>query len=117
MRYTFKIQGLTPLITNTPTAMRKFLIEREIPDAGSLDSEQLQGIACASNGVLGEMAGPYHWVQSFVTDNKIYCIHIAPDEETVREHARRGGFPCDRIEEVHAIIDPTTAVGAPSASA
>jgi len=95
--------------------MRKFVVEREIEGAGSLTPDQLHGIACTSNGVLGEMVGPYHWVQSFVTDNKIYCIHIAPDEETVREHARRGGFPCDRIEEVHAIIDPSTGVAPPAA--
>jgi hypothetical protein len=93
--------------------MRKFVVEREIKGAGSLTPEQLQGIACTSNGVLAEMVGPYHWVQSFVTNNKIYCIHIAPDEETVREHARRGGFPCDRIEEVHAVIDPTTEFAGP----
>lgn len=97
--------------------MRKFVIEREVPDAGSLNAEQLRGVACTSNGVLGEMVGPYHWVQTFVTDNKMYCIHIAPDEETVREHARRGGFPCDRIEEVRAIIDPTTEFVVPPAVA
>lgn len=88
--------------------MRKFIIERELPGAGAMTADQLQGIACTSNGVLKEMDAPYHWVQSFVTTDKIYCVHIAPDEETVREHARRGGFPADRIEEVKAIIDPTT---------
>jgi len=88
--------------------MPKFIVEREIPDAGKMTADQLHDIACASNGVLAEMGGPYHWVQSFVTDNKIYCVHIAPDEETVREHARRGGFPADRIERVQEVIDPTT---------
>jgi hypothetical protein len=88
--------------------MPKFIVEREIPGAGKMSAEQLHGVACTSNDVLAEMAGPYHWVQSFVTDNKIYCVHIAPNEETVREHARRGGFPADRIERVQEIIDPTT---------
>ena len=87
--------------------LRKFIIEREIPGAGELCPEDLQGIARTSNGALTELA-PYHWIQSFVTAHKIYCIHVAPDEETVREHARRGGFPCDRIEEVRAVIDPTS---------
>jgi hypothetical protein len=88
--------------------MRKFVIEREIAGAGTLNQEQLRSIACTSNGALGELVGPYHWVQTFVTDNKMYCIHIAPNEEMVREHAARGGFPCDRIEEVRAMIDPST---------
>jgi hypothetical protein len=70
--------------------------------------EQLRSVACTSNGVLKEMDVPYHWVQTYVTGDKMYCVHIAPDEETVREHARRGGFPADRIEEVRTIIDPTT---------
>lgn len=88
--------------------MRKFVIEREIPGAGNMTEKELREVACTSNKALSEMAGPYHWIQTFVTGDKLYCIHIAPDEETVREHARRGGFPVDRIEEVKAIIDPVT---------
>lgn len=88
--------------------MRKFVIEREIPGAGAMTPEELQGVACTSNAALGEMDVPYHWVQTFVTGDKMYCIHIAPDEEAVREHARRGGFPVSRIEEVKTIIDATS---------
>ncbi len=88
--------------------MRKFVIEREIPGAGNMTEEELREVACTSNKALSEMVGPYHWIQTFVTGDKLYCIHIAPDEETVREHARRGGFPVNRIEEVKAIIDPVT---------
>lgn len=88
--------------------MRKFIVEREIPGLGKLPKEELQAITQKSNGVLDGMDVPYHWVQSFVTEDKMYCIHIAPDEETVLEHARRGGFPADRIVEVKDFIDPTT---------
>jgi hypothetical protein len=88
--------------------MRTFIVEREIPGAGELGPDDLRGVARTSNGAIDALGAPYHWVQSFVTANKIYCVHIAPDEETVREHARRGGFPCDRIEEVRAVIDPGT---------
>lgn len=90
--------------------MPKYLIEREIPGAGNMTSADLQGIARKSCGVLnGEVGNGYHWVQSFVTGDKIYCVHIAPNEEAVREHARQGGFPADRIMEVKDTIDPTTA--------
>ena len=88
--------------------MKKFIVEREVPGAGAMTADELRGVACTSNAALREMNAPYHWVQTFVTDNKMYCVHIAPDEETVREHGRRGGFPVDRIEEVCAVIDPTT---------
>lgn len=89
--------------------MKKFLIEREIPGASNLTAEELQGIAQTSNGVLDEMDVPYHWVQSFVAGDKIYCVHVAEDEEAVLEHARRGGFPANLVSEVKAIFDPTTA--------
>jgi hypothetical protein len=89
--------------------MPKYVIEREVPGAGNLSDEELQAIAQASNNVLEEMGGPYHWLQTFVAGDKLYCIHIAPDEETVLEHARRGGFPANRVTPVRAIIDPTTA--------
>jgi hypothetical protein len=89
--------------------MPKYVIERDIPRAGSLSSEELRGISQTSCRVLGEMGPQIQWVQSYVTDDKIYCVYIAPDEATVREHARRGGFPANRISEVKTIIDPTTA--------
>lgn len=89
--------------------MKKFLIEREIPGASNLTAEELQGIAQTSNGALGEMDVPYHWVQSFVAGDKIYCVHVAEDEEAILEHARRGGFPANLVSEVKAIFDPTTA--------
>ena len=90
--------------------MKKFVIERDLPGAGSLSAEALQAIAHTSCGVVSEMGKPYHWVQSFVTDDKIYCIHIAESERVVREHALRGGFPVDNVAEVKAIIDPATSI-------
>jgi len=89
--------------------MPKFLIEREIPGAGNLSPDELRGISQTSCGVLGEMGPQIQWVQSYVTGDKITCIYIAPDEESVREHARRGGFPANRVLRIHAVIDPTTA--------
>lgn len=89
--------------------MIKYIIERNVPNAGDLSAQELQAIAQTSNNVLDEMGVPYHWVQSFVAGDKIYCIHVAPDEETVREHARRGGFPADTVSIIAATIDPTTA--------
>lgn len=89
--------------------MRKFLIEREVPGAENLTHEELQAIAQTSNNAVGEMGKPYHWVQSFVAGNKIYCVHIAEDEETIREHARCGGFPANVVSEIKAVIDSSTA--------
>ncbi len=89
--------------------MPKFVIEREIPGVGQFSPEQLQGISQTSCNVLREMGPRIQWVQSYVTDNKIYCIYIAPNEDAVREHAQRGGFPANRISQVRTIIDPTTA--------
>ena len=88
--------------------MPKFVIEREIPDVGKLTPQELQGVARKSCDVLEGMP-TVQWVQSFVTDNKIYCIYIAPNAESVREHAQKGGFPANKISPVRAIIDPTTA--------
>ena len=88
--------------------MPKFVIEREIPDAGKLTPDQLHAISQKSCGVLQSMGPRIQWVQSFVTDNKIYCIYIAPDEETVRRHAQQGGFPANSIARVRSVIDPTT---------
>ena len=89
--------------------LRTFIIERDIPDVGALSAEELGAVARASNNVIDGLDVPYHWVQSFVTTNKIYCIHVAPDAETVRKHALRGGLACDRVEEVRAVIDPSSA--------
>jgi hypothetical protein len=91
--------------------MPKYLIEREIPKAGNLTPADFQGIAAKSCGVLSEMnhsGTDIQWVHSYVTDDKIYCIYNAPNESAVREHANRGGFPANRIEQVRSIIDPTT---------
>jgi hypothetical protein len=91
--------------------MPKYVIEREITGAGQLSAEEVQGISQKSCGVLQEMGPQIQWVESFVTDDKIYCVYIAPDEEAIREHAQKGGFPADRISEVKLMIDPTTAEG------
>ena len=88
--------------------MPKFVIEREIPQVGKLSPEQLQAVSQKSCGVLRELGPQIQWVQSYVTDDKIYCIYIAPDEEAVRKHAEMGGFPANRVSQVHSIIDPTT---------
>jgi hypothetical protein len=91
--------------------MPKYLIEREIPEAGKLSAEQLQAISQKSCGVLNNLGPQIQWVQSYVTDDKIYCVYIAPNEEMVREHAKQGSFPANRVSEVKGIIDPTTAEG------
>lgn len=89
--------------------MPKFVIERAIPEAGKLSPEQLQAVSQKSCGVLREMGPQIQWVQSFVTDDKIYCIYIAPDEAAVRRHAEQGGFPANHVAQVRRVIDPTTA--------
>lgn len=89
--------------------MPKFVIEREIPGAGTLTSDQLHAISQKSCGVLNGMGPQIQWIHSYVTDDKIYCIYQAPDEAMVREHARQGGFPANSVARVHAIIDPATA--------
>ncbi|MGD1106630.1 MAG: DUF4242 domain-containing protein [Terracidiphilus sp.] len=88
--------------------MPKFVIEREIPGAGKLSPDQLHAISQKSCGVLQSMGPRIQWVQSYVTDDKIYCIYIAPDEDTVRQHAQQGGFPANSIAQVRSMIDPTT---------
>ena len=88
--------------------MRKFIIERKIAGLGDMSPEQLHEVTCASNEVLRGMEQPYHWIQSYVTDDTLYCVHVAPDAETILDHARRGGFPADRVVEVRGIIDPTS---------
>lgn len=89
--------------------MPKYIIEREIPQAGNLSAAELQAIAQKSCGVLQEMGPRIQWVQSYVTADKIYCVYIAPDEEAVKNHARQGGFPANSVVAVKTIIDPTTA--------
>ena len=89
--------------------MPKFVIEREIPGAGKLTPQDLQGISRKSCDVLGSMGPQIQWVQSYVTDDKIYCVYIAPDEEMVRQHAEQGGFPANSVARVRSVIDPTMA--------
>jgi hypothetical protein len=91
--------------------MPRYVIEREIPGAGSLSAEELQAVSQKSCGVLQSMGPQIQWVESFVTDDKVYCVYIAPDEESVREHARQGGFPANRISQVKTVISPVTAEG------
>ena len=92
--------------------MPKFVIEREIPGAGGLSGEELQAISEKSCSVLRVMGPQIQWVQSYVTDDKIYCVYVAPNVEAVREHAKRGGFPANVIARVRTVIDPTTAEAA-----
>jgi hypothetical protein len=89
--------------------MPKYVIEREIPEVGKLSKEQLQAISQKSCGVIRNIGPQIQWVQSYVTDDKIYCVYIAPDEETVREHAQQGGFPANKISRIRSMIDPTSA--------
>ena len=89
--------------------MPKFVIEREIPNAGKLSPEELRAISQKSCGVLHNLGPQIQWVQSYVTDDKVYCLYIAPNKEILQEHAKQGGFPANRISEVKSVIDPTTA--------
>jgi hypothetical protein len=91
--------------------MPKYLIERELPDAGKLSTDDLQGIAQKSCSVLNDLGPRIQWVQSYVTDDKIYCVYIAPSAELIKTHAEQGGFPANRISEIRSSIDPTTAEG------
>jgi Protein of unknown function (DUF4242) len=89
--------------------MPKYVIEREIPGAGSLSDKELQEISRKSVSVLKGMGPEIQWLQSYVTGDKIYCVYLAPDEATVLEHAKRGGFPANRVSAVRRLIDPSTA--------
>ena len=93
--------------------MPRSVIERDLPGVGDLSDEQLQAISQKSCGVLNVLGPQIQWVQSFVTGDRIYCVYIAPNEELIREHARQGGFPANRVSEVRAVIDPTTAEQSP----
>jgi hypothetical protein len=92
--------------------MPKYVIERDMPGVGQASAQDLQGAAKTSCDVLRMMGPEIQWVQSYVTGNKIYCVYIAPDEEMIREHATRGGFPANKVSKVEAVIDPTTAEAA-----
>ena len=89
--------------------MPKYLIEREIPGAGQMSASDLQAISRRSCEVIKNLGPELQWVESFVTDDKVYCIYIAPDAELIRKHAEQGGFPANRISEIKGIIDPATA--------
>ncbi|MBI3625797.1 MAG: DUF4242 domain-containing protein [Candidatus Rokubacteria bacterium] len=89
--------------------MPKYVIEREIPGAGKLSPKELQAISQKSCGVLKQLGPQIQWLESYVTDDKVYCVYIAPNEKMVREHAQQGEFPANRISEVRSVIDPTTA--------
>ncbi len=88
--------------------MKKFIIERSVPGAGNMTSEELQAISKTSNSVISVLGKPYVWIESFVTGDKIYCIHEAENEEDIKEHGKCGGFPVDKIEEIKAVIGPAT---------
>ncbi len=89
--------------------MPKYLIEREIPNAGKLSAAELQNISQKSCSVLRNLGPQIQWMESYVTDDKIYCVYVAPDEAIVRKHAEEGGFPANRISQIRTVIDPTTA--------
>ena len=91
--------------------MPKYIIERELPGAGDLGDDQIQGISQKSCQVLGELGLQIQWVESFVTDDKIYCVYIAPSKELIEKHAQQGGFPANKISKVRRMIDPTSAEG------
>jgi Protein of unknown function (DUF4242) len=91
--------------------MPKYLIERELPGAGKLSATELQAIAQKSCGVVRNLGPQIQWVESFITDDKVYCVYIAPNEQMIREHAQQGGFPASRISEVKRMFDPTAAEG------
>lgn len=91
--------------------MPKYVIERELPGAGKLTPDQLTAISQTSCGVLRKLGSEIQWLHSYVTDDKIYCVYIAPNEEMVREHARQGGFPANRVSQIRTTIDPTTSEG------
>ena len=88
--------------------MPKYLIERDLPGAGKLSTAELQAISQKSNQVIAELGPDIRWLQSYVTDDKIYCVYVAPDTDVIFEHARCGGFPCDSVSKVSVVIDPST---------
>jgi hypothetical protein len=89
--------------------MPKYVVEREVPNAGKMSPEQLQAVSQKSCSLLRNLGPQIQWLESYVTDNKLYCVYIAPNKEMIRMHAQQGGFPANQISEVRAVIDPTTA--------
>lgn len=89
--------------------MPKYVIERELPGAGKLTQDELHAISQKSCSVLREMGPEIQWIQSYVSDDKVYCVYYAPNEDLLREHAQRGGFPVNRVAQVRSVIDPATA--------
>lgn len=89
--------------------MPKYLIEREIPGAGKMSAQDLQGASQKSCSILNEMGTGIQWMQSYVTDDRLYCVYIAPDEDAIKEHAEKSGFPANRVSKISVVIDPTTA--------
>ncbi|HMB64609.1 MAG TPA: DUF4242 domain-containing protein [Eudoraea sp.] len=102
------IEKMNKDLIKNETVMKTYVIEREIPDAGKLTAEQLRGISQKSNTVVAEMGPGIQWVHSYVTENKVYCVYKAENEETIKKHAEKGGFPADRISELSTMIDPDT---------
>src|SRR6266481_1459650 len=100
---------LLAITSSRRRSMPKYLIEREIPGAGKLSPNELRGISQKSCSVLNKLGPQIQWIQSYVTGDKIYCVYRAPNEEMVREHAKQGGFPANRVSEITSVIDPTTA--------
>jgi hypothetical protein len=93
------------------TTMKRYMIERDIPGVGKMNAGQLREAAATSNGALAKLTGKAQWVQSFVVDDKTFCVYLAEDEAAVREHARLSGFPASKVTEVRGVIDPMTAAG------
>jgi hypothetical protein len=88
--------------------MPKFVIERDLPGASKLSSQDLHDISAKSNKVISDLGPDIHWLHSYVTDDKLYCVYIAPDEDIIFEHARCGGFPADKVNKISTVIDPST---------
>lgn len=91
--------------------MPKFVIERELPGAGRMTPQELKAVAQKSNGVLERLGPQIQWVESYVTDDKIYCVYVAPSAELIKRHAQEGGFPANKISQIRSAIDPTTGEG------
>ena len=104
-----RLCAITTIPAMRESDMPKFVIEREIPGAGKLTSAEIQGVSAKSCSVLNTLGPSIQWVESYVTDDKLYCVYIAPNEALVREHARLGGFPANKVSQVRRMIDPTTA--------
>lgn len=103
------ITSVLPLYSANKIAMKKFIIERDIPGAGNMTADELQAVSKTSVSVISVLGKPYRWIESYVTKDKIYCIHEAEDEEVIREHANCASIPANRIEEINVIIGPETA--------